>query len=138
LNIIKNTLKRPLQIAKPLLRPYFRPYFRLRDCAKTYLYYHNYGLPRSKNFDLDSARDTTLRFVNSMKIAFCSFKYSYSTSKPTLYCSAYACCLYSLYGKTNLLSDNEKQWAKYFDSFQDPQDGFKKDSVIMQRYVHEW
>lgn len=84
------------------------------------------------DFSKEKLKNKTLSFVNSMKIGSgFEYKYSKSCSKPNIYSSAYACIMQSFFGKIENLSSKQKEdWAEYFNSFQNENDGLFYDSSL--------
>jgi len=73
------------------------------------------GVPRALDFDMNKFAKSVLSYVDSMNVGTCSYRFSASSSKPTLYASVYACMLYGLF---NNLEENKKEWIEFFDSYQ--------------------
>ena len=97
-------------------------------------YFLNTGIPFSIAFSFEDLKTRTLSFVKNMKVGenVGVYRYSHSATQPTLYSSAYACMLRSLYADLKELSETEKQiWVGYFDSFQSPDDGLFRDPVVL-------
>jgi hypothetical protein len=113
----------------------------LRTCFqnwKTVQYVKNLEtsfLPKTPNdFDCLLFKSKILAFLNSVLVDKSSRRYLYSSSckKPTLYSSAYACMTLSMLGELKDLPKSQKQqWADYFNSFQNPDDGLFYDPVVM-------
>ncbi len=80
------------------------------------------------------ATDCALEFLDARRHtpdSLFEYRYSARSSKPVLYASAYACMALSLLGKLDQLSEAERQdWAGYFDSFQNEDDGLFYDQAI--------
>lgn len=59
------------------------------------------------------------------------YRFAKSSTEPTVYASMYVCLLQSLVGNLGEKDDQFKlKWAHYFDSFQNPDDGFFYDRII--------
>jgi len=102
-----------------------------KDTCLTYLL--NSGVPDCVGLSFEDLKTKTLSFVRNMKVGeeIGVYKYSYSATQPTLYSSAYACMLRSLYGDLEQLTETEKKsWVGYFNSFQSPDDGLFRDPVV--------
>ena len=83
-------------------------------------------------FDYDKFKFTVMDYLNSLKVeGFFEYKFAHTSSKPTIYASMYACLLQSLFGDLEIKNEEYKlNWASYFDSFQNPEDGFFYDAII--------
>ncbi|MFM6528484.1 MAG: hypothetical protein ACKPIB_09330, partial [Dolichospermum sp.] len=77
-------------------------------------------------------KDSILDFIETLRTdAIYKYKYSLSSEQPTLYASAYVCMTFSLLGRLNDLSQQDKQsWIDYFDSFQCEKDGLFYDPIL--------
>lgn len=86
-----------------------------------------------KSFDCDLMKWQILRFMDSLNSSDSPFMYRYSqsSSQPTLYASAYACMTKSMLGDlTGLDTQKIVDWVGYFDSFQEQRDGLFYDPVV--------
>jgi hypothetical protein len=95
--------------------------------------------PNDAEFNFNTLKDRTLKFVDSLKTdeRGVQFKYSHSAERSTLYASAYACMTYSLFGKLGELSeDTKKDWVAYFDSFQGA-DGLFYDPAVKNEHFDD-
>lgn len=121
------------KLDKLLLRHLSRSQIRqLNDCQGLLSHYSN-GVSKYYSFDYNNQRKKTLDFININKVGdhIAEYKYSYPSSKPTIYASCYACMIRSLYGDLDSFSDEQKkEWTSYFDSFQSPDDGLFYDPVL--------
>jgi len=84
-------------------------------------------------FDFKIFRTKVLSFIQTMQTdeTRTHFKYSASCTEPTLYASVYACMTISMLGALDEYSKEQKrQWAAYFDSFQDPETGLFFDPAV--------
>lgn len=97
------------------------------------------GINDFLTFDFNNIKDTTLTFLNSLeKENKISYYYTNSSTKTSLYSSAYAILIYSLYNDLELLSKVEKQKiSKYFSSFQNEKDGLFYDYNIQNEYYND-
>jgi hypothetical protein len=121
------------KLDKGLLCHLSRSQIRQLNNCQDLLYYYSKGVSKSLSFDYNNQQKRTLDFVNTNKVGnhIAEYKYSPSSSKPTIYASCYSCMIRSLYGDLDRLSDNEKkEWITYFNSFQSPDDGLFYDSVL--------
>jgi len=115
-----------------------------QDCNAVLLErFANHGLNNFLNFSFDLLKTNTLSYVNSMRFSPSSFEYLYSSSctKPNIYSSAYACMILSIFNVLNELTEVEKlEWAKYFNNFQNKEDGlFYDKSIINFDYINaDW
>jgi prenyltransferase beta subunit len=92
----------------------------------------SHGIPLALGFRYEDFKHHVLSFVRSMNAGEHRYRYSPSVTKPTLYASAYACLILSLFGEIAGLSAIERRkWADYFDSFQSPDDGLFRDSGVL-------
>ena len=98
----------------------------------------NHGIPVFLDFSYDILKSNTLSFVNSMRVGLSPFEYKYSHSckTPNIYSSAYACIIFSIFGKLDELTVDEKhKWAQYFNGFQSSKDGlFYDESLRNENY----
>jgi hypothetical protein len=86
-----------------------------------------------KSFDFDKFKHEIIAFINARKFNNKHYLYNYSASstKPTLYASAYALMTLSLVGELDKLSVLEKEeWRDYFDSHQCEFDGLFYDPAV--------
>ena len=93
---------------------------------KTKIYIQQLYKNSNNEYDFERIKNQTIKFIESMKIQNNSFDYLYSENctKPTLYASVYACMTYSLLGELkNWSMHRKKEAVKYFDLFQNSQDG---------------
>lgn len=91
-------------------------------------------LQYSGKFEFSEFKLNVKSFVISMRVDGSNYYYRYSSScsRPTLYASAYACMTLSLLGELQGYSDEKRrEWADYFDSFQNPVDGLFYDQAVM-------
>jgi hypothetical protein len=88
---------------------------------------------RNKTALQQSLNEGVSRFLDSVQISQepWVYKYSLECSKPTLYSSAYACMIKSMLGTLPASNEVLIQWADYFNSFQDADDGLFYDPVII-------
>ena len=87
-------------------------------------------------FKYDFFKNEVLDFISGMKTdnTGIQFRYSASCNQPTLYSSAYACMIYSLFDELeNLNEERKKKWIEYFDSFQ-REDGLFYDPVVVNEH----
>lgn len=92
------------------------------------------GRVSNRTFEFGNFKNKVVSFINAMRTDSSGFRYRYSISstRPTLYASAYACMTYGLLGELRCWSVAEKQaWVDYFDSFQSEHDGLFYDQVVM-------
>lgn len=77
-------------------------------------------------------KDSIFEFIETLRIDdVCRYKYSLSSTQPTLYASAYVCMTFSLLSKLKNLSQEDKQsWIDYFNSFQCEKDGLFYDPIL--------
>ena len=98
----------------------------------------NHALPAFLDFSFDKLKTNTLSFVNSMRVGVSEYEYKYSTNckTPNIYSSAYACLIFSMFGKLDELTVDEKhEWAQYFNGFQSSKDGlFYDESLKNENY----
>ena len=90
------------------------------------------GIKHYFDFDFYKFKSNVLGYLESLK-GNGSFEYRFakSSTEPTVYASMYVCLLQSLFGILGEKDDNYKlKWAQYFDSFQNPDDGFYYDPTI--------
>lgn len=122
--MIINIIKLPIRFALNKIRTF--------KIERQILQRLRYQQLQNNGFEYDSFKESMLRFIFSLKVGDgFEFKYSAICNKPTLYASAYACMTYSLLGKLNELSDENKlQWLAYFDRFQSENDGLFYDPVV--------
>lgn len=93
----------------------------------------NHALPTFLDFSYDKLKTNTLSFVSSMKFGASMYEYKYSSSCKftNIYSSAYACLIFSMFGKLDELTINEKhEWAEYFNGFQSSKDGLFYDESL--------
>lgn len=93
----------------------------------------NHAIPTYINFSYDKLKHSTLSFVNSMQSGTSGFEFKYSKNctSPNIYSSVYACLIFSMFGKLDDLSIDEKQeWVDYFNSFQSKTDGLFYDESL--------
>lgn len=87
----------------------------------------------------DQLRRSTLEYIGSMAYAADApgrYLYSASTSRPTLYASAYAAMTRDLHGELATVPPaNRREWASYLQSHQDV-DGLFRDPVIFGRGMY--
>jgi hypothetical protein len=94
----------------------------------------SHKLTRPDNFDFSAFMVQVKHFLESMQTddTGIHYRYSNSSTKPTLYASAYACMTRSLLSDLQSYSAEDKRvWATYFDSFQSPDDGLFYDPAVM-------
>lgn len=98
----------------------------------------NYGISTYIDFSYDKIKSNTLKFVDSMKVHGAKFEYTYSPacSTPNVYSSAFACMIYSMFGKLDdLMAEEKQEWAQYLNSFQCNKDGlFYDESLNNENY----
>src|ERR1700760_4208330 len=90
------------------------------------------ALPGFFNYSFKQLKLDTLHFINSIKTpdADFSYKYSVSSKSANIYSSVYACLLLSMLGEFEVKPFLKKQWAEYFNNFQNSEDGlFYEDSL---------
>ena len=95
--------------------------------------YINRGVPLAFNFDFSKIKRKTLNYVKRLRCNSGDFEYgfSFSSSHPNLYSSAYACMLFSLFGELKNYSLKCKdRWIHYFNSHQSREDGLFRDESI--------
>ena len=92
----------------------------------------NHAFPTFLDFSIDKLKTDTLSFVNSMRAGLSfEFKYAASCTTSNIYSSAYACLIFSMFGKLDDLKVNEKhEWAQYFNAFQSSKDGIFYDKTL--------
>ena len=84
------------------------------------------------NFSFPAFSRSVSVFVETLRVddQLPAYRYSHSSSKPTLYSSAYACMTHSLVQTLDLFSINHKKaWVRYFDSHQDSNSGLFYDPI---------
>lgn len=92
----------------------------------------NVGVPQILSFKYSDFKDEILAYVDSLKIGDFKYKYAKSRKTTTLYASIYACMLYGLLEEMDQFSEQEKKdWADYFNSFQNEKDGFFYDPGLL-------
>ncbi len=100
----------------------------------------NNGIPKAINFDFQSIKKETLKYLKSLQVDNEFFKYKFSASQQieNIYSSAYACLVLDMYGEIQNLSDEEKtKWIKYFDSFQRENDGLWYDKNLANEHYDD-
>jgi prenyltransferase beta subunit len=93
----------------------------------------NHALPTFLDFSYEKIKSDTLSFVKSMKFGSTGHKYKYTANckSPNIYSSAYACMIFSMFGKLDELTIDEKsEWAQYLNSFQSSKDGLFYDGSL--------
>jgi len=89
-------------------------------------YYKSVGLARANELTYEKLKHEVLSYIDSLKISDYEYKFSYSSNKPTLYSSVYACMILGLFNQLNDEGFNKK-WVEYFNAFQSDKDGFYRD-----------
>ncbi|HPG30654.1 MAG TPA: hypothetical protein PKY81_08125 [bacterium] len=106
---------------------------------KLFIWFKN-GIKNLNSFEYENLKRKTLSYVDSMsgEKKFL-YKYSASGNTPTLYSSVYACMIKSLFGEIQNLSETERrEWADYFNSHQNQDDGlFYDEAVNSEKYNSE-
>ena len=89
------------------------------------------GVPRYLNWSFAVEREGTLQYIKSMQVGDYAYKFSESSSKPSIYGSVYACMLLGMFGELDQKSQAYKHgWLEYFDGFQDQGDGYFRDPLL--------
>jgi len=129
-----------IQIAKSIARPlrnFVRDKIIQYKLKKQFRHRSQAGVT---GFDFKNLKIDVLKFLKKMKCDDAPFAYYYSKSstKPTLYSSVYACMTLGLLGELDKLSPEEgSEWGKYFDSFQNEDDGLFYDSVVQNEIYND-
>lgn len=91
-----------------------------------------YGINSYFDFNIDKFKSVVLHYSATLKEeGLFNYKYAQSSTLPTVYASMYVCLLQSLFGDLSVKDEGYRlKWAKFFDSFQNPEDGFYYDEVI--------
>lgn len=90
------------------------------------------GVPRYLQWNYAEEKEITLRYVESLRTNDYAYKFARSSTQPTLYGSIYACMLMGMYGELEGAATAFKAgWLDYFDSFQDADDGFFRDPLLV-------
>lgn len=97
------------------------------------------GIKNYIGFDFEEFKTGILNYSDSMqKSPSFDYKFAKSCTQPTIYASMYVCLLQSLLGILSRKSEDYKlQWSNYFDSFQDPNDGFFYDKTINTPFYND-
>lgn len=89
------------------------------------------GIPQVVGFDFFNFKNEILEYTKSLNTETYAFKYAFSRERTTLYASIYACMIYGLLEEIGKFSIKEKRdWANYFDSFQNEKDGLFYDPAL--------
>ena len=100
----------------------------------------NNGIPAFTDFSYDNLKSNTLSFVNSMRVGVSDYEYKYAVNckSPNIYSSAYACMIFSIFGKIDELTTDEKnEWAQYFNGFQNSKDGLFYDESLKNEIYND-
>jgi hypothetical protein len=127
--MIVRAIKYPLRIIKQQFLTW-----QTRQFVTAQLSQH--GLPATE-FDFEKFKRETLQFLDGLRAddSKIHYKYSASSTKPTLYSSAYACMTYSLLDTLQQFDEStKKNWIEYFHSFQDKDTGLFFDPVVENEY----
>ncbi len=85
---------------------------------------------------MNEVRETTLRFIESMRLAdgaYGRYRYAAGCTRPTLYSSTYAAMTRHLYRDLDSLTEPQRaEWVEYLQSHQD-EDGLFRDPVIFDQ-----
>lgn len=98
---------------------------------KNYLYFEFYEF-KKKVLNYSNSLHTEDRY---------NFIYANSCTQPTIYASMYVCLIQSLLGELDVRDEEYRsKWASFFDSFQNPDDGFFYDNSINTPFynVTDW
>jgi prenyltransferase beta subunit len=89
------------------------------------------GVVNYLNWSYQDERLRTLNHLARQRTGGFEYRFSTSSTKPTLYSSIYACMLMGLHGELPCMSEKTREgWLAYFDSFQCESDGLFRDPVI--------
>jgi hypothetical protein len=89
------------------------------------------GVDNFLKFDYEDFKTSTLKYVEKMNVSDFSYTFSASNKTSVLYGSIYACMIKGLFGELDTLSTQQKrEWADFFDSFQSDSDGYFRDPNI--------
>jgi hypothetical protein len=91
----------------------------------------NVGVSNYLTWDYQSEKARVLRCLEGRRCGRYEYTFSASSTRSTLYTSAYACMLLGLHGEIERTSEWERQgWIAYFDEFQSESDGLFRDPVL--------
>ncbi len=94
---------------------------------------HTYGIRLSENGNINEIRESTLNYIESMRIKespYGQYKYSQTQTEPVLYAAIYAALTRHLYRDLDELSGKQREeWIDYIQSHQ-TDDGLFKDKLI--------
>jgi hypothetical protein len=122
-----------LKPAKIILGPSYRLIKRQITAIRIKKLEKSININATKTFDYLNFANRLRGFLQQMRSGSEPFIYRYSetSTKPTLYASSYACMTLSLIGELAKLERKDRdQWVRYFDSFQREEDGLFYDSVV--------
>ena len=90
------------------------------------------GVPRYLAWTYQAEKETTLRYLDSLRTGDFAYKFARSSSGATLYGSVYACLLLGMHGELDGTGQEFKsRWLEYLDSFQDSADGYFRDPLLV-------
>lgn len=100
------------------------------------------GIKNYLFFEFDELKKKVLNYSDSLyKEERYNYIYAYSCTQPTIYASMYVCLIQSLLGELDVRDEAYRsKWANFFDSFQNPDDGFFYDNAINTPFynVTDW
>ncbi len=89
------------------------------------------GVSNYLNWNYREEKQRILAYLEQRRTTEFEFRFSASSTMPTLYASIYACMLLGLLGELDYLSLNDKRrWLDYFDQMQSESDGYFRDPVL--------
>ena len=89
------------------------------------------GVPRYLEWAYEAERDTTLRYLDALRVGDYAYRFALSSPAPTLYGSCYACMLLGMHGVLETMPESYKHgWLDYFDAHQDTADGLFRDPSL--------
>ena len=89
------------------------------------------GVPRYLEWTYEAEKDTTLRYLDALRVGDYAYKFARSSPAPTLYGSCYACMLLGMHGVLESMPESHKHgWLDYFDAHQDAADGLFRDPAL--------